>query len=377
MLFQGILRVMQNVSYGYFFAHAKLKAMKVMANFLYRHLLPVACDVALLLLLPGSLFAQTFKYFGSYDEASETHFVLNEQTNTSTWTALDWLFVKPYSIQMHMEKMVDLNDDFSSSITYVNDSRRQDWMTQPYQAIVDKDGVRMYDSEGHLLSDQPHSAKGQEHYDAISSVISNEISGFLPGFQSISAEMEQSLVTAGWTVQTFPDGKKILSREGLTVSYDPAHLVVETLFFENNELRFTLRQKFKTEVRGATRLEQKTETEHVVLPNGICAEQVTTTTYSNYTFTDNSAGARNSQKNQFSDTASEILPNPVTDVLTIALPDSNGDFNLLIVNIMGETVMQTKGGEQNNLNVSNFPAGIYFLTVAGRDHRETLRFVKK
>ena len=70
-----------------------------------------------------------------------------------------------------------------------------------------------------------------------------------------------------------------------------------------------------------------------------------------------------------SNDAVNIFPNPTTGTVTLSTDfKQQEDLTINIVNILGETVFETKGeisaGEQNiNLDISNFSKGVYFIRV--------------
>ena len=75
-----------------------------------------------------------------------------------------------------------------------------------------------------------------------------------------------------------------------------------------------------------------------------------------------------------------VYPNPVADVLTIAV---GGEFGLpgkySITNMLGQTISQKviTSTDDLNVNTSSFSSGVYFITVTKDGANKTLRFLKK
>lgn len=55
-----------------------------------------------------------------------------------------------------------------------------------------------------------------------------------------------------------------------------------------------------------------------------------------------------------------IYPNPASDNLTIALSQDIKHLEIRLLNSMGQTILQT---QSNNIDISHFPNGVYFLNV--------------
>jgi hypothetical protein len=59
----------------------------------------------------------------------------------------------------------------------------------------------------------------------------------------------------------------------------------------------------------------------------------------------------------------KIYPNPATNIATIDV-NTNNPYTLTVTNIMGQVVHTMKGQQSKiELNVSNYPAGIYIVNV--------------
>ena len=72
-----------------------------------------------------------------------------------------------------------------------------------------------------------------------------------------------------------------------------------------------------------------------------------------------------------------IAPNPAST--TIHILGISKTASVTIRNILGETVMNSQGNPVNisDLDIHNFPSGIYFATISNSGHLQTFKFVKR
>jgi len=74
------------------------------------------------------------------------------------------------------------------------------------------------------------------------------------------------------------------------------------------------------------------------------------------------------------------VPNPFSSILTVVLATPADRSTLAIYNTAGVPLVKNQlpdGTRQQNLDLSAFPAGVYFLQLQSGAHQETLRLVKK
>ncbi len=80
--------------------------------------------------------------------------------------------------------------------------------------------------------------------------------------------------------------------------------------------------------------------------------------------------------------AFQIYPNPANDMLYIKSASGiTGEFKIVLSNVIGQTLSMKETGSQNgfleaSFNVSDLPAGIYFLTVSSHNTKEVLKVEK-
>ena len=81
-------------------------------------------------------------------------------------------------------------------------------------------------------------------------------------------------------------------------------------------------------------------------------------------------------ESQIDDSDFKVFPSPAFNELYI---DSAKDsYSFTISNIRGQLIYENKSSrEREKVDVSNFPSGLYFLTISCNRGLETIRFVKK
>ena len=77
----------------------------------------------------------------------------------------------------------------------------------------------------------------------------------------------------------------------------------------------------------------------------------------------------------------KIYPNPVTDVLTVALPaSSQSTISVSVINAMGTEIYSSQENSINNqfqINMVNQPSGFYLLKIGSADSELTQKFIKQ
>jgi len=63
----------------------------------------------------------------------------------------------------------------------------------------------------------------------------------------------------------------------------------------------------------------------------------------------------------------KVFPNPAKDKITIILPESMEQFQINLINMLGQIILQTQSnlsaGQAGNMDVSSIPNGIYFINI--------------
>jgi hypothetical protein len=78
----------------------------------------------------------------------------------------------------------------------------------------------------------------------------------------------------------------------------------------------------------------------------------------------------NSLNNEF-----KIYPNPVTDILNIDFVKNTPETEIIIRNMLGDVVFQ-KYYDNSEIDISNFPKGVYILTIKTNNKTYSEKFLK-
>ena len=75
-----------------------------------------------------------------------------------------------------------------------------------------------------------------------------------------------------------------------------------------------------------------------------------------------------------------VFPNPTQGDLSVSISVANSqDFTISVINTLGQTVKEIKQNQSNGgifkIDLSNSPAGIYFVTFKSKNHTKTKRIV--
>jgi hypothetical protein len=72
-----------------------------------------------------------------------------------------------------------------------------------------------------------------------------------------------------------------------------------------------------------------------------------------------------------------VYPNPVDTVLTLKNADNLSNKSFSIINVLGETVVNSKTLNNSAVDVSNLSAGVYVLSLKSDEKTQQFKFVKK
>jgi hypothetical protein len=80
-----------------------------------------------------------------------------------------------------------------------------------------------------------------------------------------------------------------------------------------------------------------------------------------YTVKDTSSSIKN---NQFESSSVKVYPNPAKDKFTIVFPEKTNQYQINLVNFLGQNLLQKQSyGQIEHIDVSNLTNGIYFLNI--------------
>jgi hypothetical protein len=73
------------------------------------------------------------------------------------------------------------------------------------------------------------------------------------------------------------------------------------------------------------------------------------------------------ENNTLENNSINVFPNPVLDILQFPTENVNGNYEMIIINTLGEVVL--KATNQKRLNVSHLTSGLYFMRLTDEQHR--------
>lgn len=326
------------------------------------------------------------RYAISYELTRETNYLLPDEVDPQDIPTVVLATLVPYSETDRIEKTYFTDDVCVTIITHGTDTRLQDWMTHPAQTILDENGTRVYDSNGLVIADIPHSKKQTDNYQAMQTSLSSVTIGDYPQIAPLTATEVADLQTQGWTVSSLDLRKFILTQGNDMVIIEPDRQAVTTKRMEKGILKNSLEKLFRQDSIGRTYPYRLTEVVARTFAGGLCLHQVTSTTYNHYTVVeDNQLSNRSSNGSNRLAAAKTpkfaAYPNPARDVLFVDVPESDAPVKVALTNSMGKAqAEQTAQSAQTvQFNIEQLPSGVYFVTmqVAGAAVRNTLRFVKE
>jgi hypothetical protein len=91
-------------------------------------------------------------------------------------------------------------------------------------------------------------------------------------------------------------------------------------------------------------------------------------------YLDNFQGAANLSTRSLSETSIMVYPNPADEILSVQAPDMTG---YTITNMIGQTIRKDKFQTVNNrsVDISDMPAGVYFITIESLNGSYTSKFM--
>lgn len=72
-----------------------------------------------------------------------------------------------------------------------------------------------------------------------------------------------------------------------------------------------------------------------------------------------------------------VFPNPTLDLVNIKREDSKGGLSIKLLSIEGKSLAEKKisqGTNETSLNLTELPAGVYFLRISGSNHSSQKTF---
>jgi hypothetical protein len=325
-----------------------------------------------------------------YNAAIMTSYSLPDGMNPDSIPKLDLVRYKPINEKIHKEKIIYATGDFSETTIYKETDEYPHWMKQPSKEVIDKNGARIYDSEGKVLAEVDRGDVQKASYE-------DNKSGFLmngykstPIFVQVSDEMIRKLVQSGIDVRRDTiTGTIVLRTRGSEIQYNSGLLTEITKKFseEGNILNSTEERRFHRNPNGKIVPFLTIEKSRAYLSNGICIQKTVRTNFSNYHSTDFTNPSIPGITNPVNDPAFvsgiKAYPIPASNIVNIDLPVSNNVTPILVkisvIDAYTKTWLKKEGqlpGTTVTLDINNIPSGLYSIVVEWNGGSKSIHFQK-
>lgn len=322
-------------------------------------------------------FGQAVIYEESFVQSSVSQVFVQPDAQTGQWTQFDLIDITGWQASDQVLKTVADDGTFSIVNNHVADSRYEVQSSRPKTTIVDQDGIRVINLDNSVDFDLPF---GDSILNQLPDLTANALLakiGQFPSFQPPTFGELAEWAADGWSVDAQTTQQTTLSRAGEMMEIMNSTHVVKVSIYDGSQLVQTINQYFGLE-NGEYLPNREVATEFLELSNGDCVHRVTTTIFSERILSRSSGRWPSAEKPATGSTNLTVFPDPVADMLTVVLPESGGLSEIRIVNQMGQLMrrLNENPGPTVQVNVSDLPTGIYFLTVSGPGSRQTVRFSK-
>ena len=298
--------------------------------------------------------------------------------------AVDKVSLRLVEEQEHHEIQV-FENEVVTTISLVKTNKYDNWMKQPAKTVIDKDGVRSYDSRGALQVDVPHSDISKKQFeDNLATMV-----GGMPqlSFDHVDLKATEQLRKEGFTIQQGKKGRFVAKSPTKMLIYDPENKVVEERDLLNGEVQFSERQKFATNTEGQTVRESVMEVTLEIGRDSMKFWRVREAKYSNYHVFGSSDQATNAERlktsPEFSTNSEQlaITPNPAQNDIWVQVPLSmqRQSPTIRIFDVNGRQVFnQLSDYVIQQIAVDKLPNGVYILQVeTPKGFKVSKRFVKQ
>lgn len=223
------------------------------------------------------------KYQISYTEKI-TRFTNVNPNDFSRLTELDKNKLRVIEELRQVVKTVDANNDLTTTTTITSTNEYESWVNRAAKIVSDKNGTTVYDLRNQVLASMPKSAIGVQQYQAVKGKVGELGLKPAPDFPVLSDAQLADFTRQGGAVSRLQNGQIKLTSGNNETIYDATNKIFTVSVKEQGR---TVRQALYNYdvVGGQTVPSLKMEKLFETLPSGVCVENVTSTQYSNYSFT--------------------------------------------------------------------------------------------
>lgn len=230
---------------------------------------------------PKSLSAD--RYRATYQEKI-VRFTRVNPADATRLTALEKNGLRKTEEIRQVVKVVDSNNDLTTTITVLSTNEYESWMKKGVKFITGKNGTTVLDQNNNQLSTVPLSAVAQQDYQRIKARISTAGLQVAPLLPAVSDAQITEIQRTGGQISRLANGSVKMTKGDLEVWYDANNKAYQIIQKQQGKIMSQEYHDFM-ERNGQMVPVSKVEKQYETLPSGICLERVTMTTYSNYSFT--------------------------------------------------------------------------------------------
>lgn len=270
------------------------------------------------------------------------------------------------------------NNDITTTIYSLKDTRREDWMPHPWKTVIDKSKTEVYGDSGQLLLSLPHSTKYLNGYNKLKKDLTANDGELIPTFPFLTPALKETLIDSGFIMTNLPYGSKQFTRDSVELIFNNNKLSALVNVYSNGNLYYSFMQTFRVNADGQTVPSFKVEKSMTDIIPGRSIQKVVVTSYPFYDIPIYNGGREADAVPDFS--GMQAYPNPAGAYINLAFNNlTEGKVLLTVMNSGGQVLVSASeniSGGRLQLNTSDFPAGIYLVHVTGSGKSYTTTFSK-
>jgi len=332
----------------------------------------------LLIFLWIDVFAQNIpvQYSIRYKETVNTYYTIADPTQE--FSAAEMVKLRNTTIRDSIIKVVDIDNNVTTTLYHLENSRLEPWMTHPFRTVIDKEQVTTYDKNEKTLSKANHSVQYLKSQELIKNMLFATGADIIPEFPSLTPEAENELIDAGFVYEPGNNNEAVFKKDSMELRVDNDRLIFEMINYTSaGVFHSSVKKGFMKNSLGQIVPAYVIKKSWDDRFRNNCVQKLEITEYENYSITYaiyRSADTAN--------TNSEIIiyPNPASDYLTAYL--SKDCFAVATVEILdatGNTMIKKYIPElrQNlTLPVSDLAPGMYMLRIYDQQYQLSKTFYK-
>ncbi len=334
----------------------------------------IYCSLVLSFLLPAQVDAQNavgpnadenysgLSYTVRYREETKTVYQITDPF--AEFTIAEKVKMRPVTVKDSVIQSVNDNT-VATTVYHLENSKFEDWMTIPYRTEVNADAIIMYDADGNVLYDQPHSKKYQELAGQFKEQFAASNGMIVPLFTELSQDLMNVFIDSGFVIGEDADGTISLKRDTITFLFNNASLTNEVrIAYPEGQLKYSKKDGFKINSIGQTVPSFSIVNREDLRFSDHCVHQVAIKTYPSYEI--DFGKQRSVNGVVLKEDEIFVAPNPATSDITLTLPVVASNVRISISDNTGRIILEKQfnsGDDQYILDISTAGSGMYFISV--------------